>query len=62
MVSLTAGHDVIAVVNANPDIDSIKVGDFMTDSFVQPETFQIGDLPKVTGIGTTTLVRVVGES
>ena len=48
----------MAVVNANPDIDSIEVGDFLTDSFVGPETFQIGDLPKVTGIGTTTLVRV----
>ena len=58
---ITAGHDVMAVVNANPDIDSIEVGDFLTDSFVGPETFQIGDLPKVTGIGTTTLVRVIGE-
>ena len=57
----TAGHNVIAVVNRKPKIGSIKVDDFITDSFVQPETFNVGYIPQVISIGTTTVVRNVGE-
>ena len=43
----TAGHNVIAVVNRKPKIGSIKVDDFITDSFVQTETFNVGNIPQV---------------
>lgn len=58
---ITANHNVMAVVNANPSIDNIKVGDFLTDSFTGPETFSIGNLPAIVGIATTSVVRIVSE-
>ena len=59
---ITAGHDVMAVVNSNPNIQNIKVGDFITDSFLGPETFVIGNLPEIVGIGTTSVIRIVGKT
>lgn len=32
---------------------TVKVGDFITDDLREPEYFQIGDLPKIVGFGTT---------
>ena len=59
---ITAGHDVMAVINANPNIQDVKVGDFITDSFVGPETFVVGNLPEIVGIGTTSVIRIIGET
>lgn len=59
---ITAGHDVMAVINANPNIQDVRVGDFITDSFVGPETFVVGNLPEIVGIGTTSVVRIIGET
>ena len=36
---ITSQHNVMAVVNAVPEISGIKVGDFLVDSFTNPETF-----------------------
>ena len=58
---ITAQHNVMAVVNAVPEISGIKVGDFLVDSFTNPETFPTGFIPKVVGIGTTSVVRIVSE-
>lgn len=57
---ITAGHNVMAVVNPKPKIDRIKVGDFITDSFRSPEIFAVGHIPQVVSIGTTTVIREVG--
>lgn len=57
---ITAGHNVMAVVNPEPQIDRIKVKDFITDSFRAPEVFAVGHIPEIVSIGTTTVVREVG--
>ena len=56
---ITAGHNVMAVVNPEPQIDRIKVKDFITDSFRAPEVFAVGHIPEIVSIGTTTVVREV---
>ena len=56
---ITAGHDVMAVVDGQEPADiGIRIGDSLTDSFVLPQTFSIGDLPTVVGFGTTTAVSI----
>ena len=50
----------MAVVNPEPQIDRIKVKDFITDSFRAPEVFAVGHIPEIVSIGTTTVVREVG--
>ena len=57
---ITAGHDVMAIVS-NDDTSAIQIDDVLTDSFVQPETFTIGELPKVVGFGTTTAIQKITE-
>lgn len=58
---ITSQHNVMAVVNAVPEISGIKVGDFLVDSFTNPETFSTGFIPKIVGIGTTSVVRIVNK-
>ena len=57
---ITAGHDVMAIVS-NDDTGAIQIDDVLTDSFVEPETFNIGELPKVVGFGNTTAIQKVTE-
>ena len=58
---ITAQHNVMAVVNPTPNISGIKVGDFLVDSFTNPEIFSAGFIPKIVGIGTTSVIRIVNE-
>ena len=58
---ITAQHDVIAVVDPVPEISMLKVGDFIVDSIKSPIVFPVGFIPKIVGIGTTSVVRIVDQ-
>ena len=47
----------LAVVSVG-GTNSIRVGDIITDNIETPEVFTVGDLPKVVGFGTTSIIGV----
>ena len=47
----------LAVVSVG-GTNSIRVGDIITDDIESPEIFTVGDLPKVVGFGTTSIIGV----
>ena len=58
---ITAQHDVIAVVDPVPEISMLKVGDFIVDSIKSPIVFPVGFIPKIVGIGTTSVIRIIDQ-
>lgn len=57
--SVETGSSVIAVTQDPSILNSIRVGDTITDSLDTPEIFSLGELPEVIGTGTTSSVGFV---
>lgn len=56
---ITMGSTVVGVNSATSVPSVIKIGDTLTDSLDNPQSFTTGDLPEVVGFGTTTVVGIV---
>lgn len=52
-----SGISTIAVTSAN-GIEGIEVGDIVTDNLDSPTIFTVGDLPRVTGFGSTEVLGI----
>lgn len=52
-----SGISTIAVTSAN-GIEGIEVGDIVTDNLDSPTIFSVGDLPRVTGFGTASVLGI----
>ena len=53
--NIPTGITTIAVTSDN-GIEGVEVGDIVTDNLDKPTIFSAGNLPRVTGFGTTTIV------
>jgi len=52
-----SGISTIAVTSAN-GIEGIEVGDIVTDNLDSPTVYTVGDLPRVTGFGTASVLGI----
>ena len=55
--STGSGISTIAVTS-DAGVEGIAVGDIVTDNLDSPTIFSVGDLPRITGIGTTSVLGI----